>query len=431
LANCFAHIRFIALLLCLGMLPAGQTTQAAPSGTPRFVIDDVLQHPTGHNGYEELLRAGKLIATSRLHQQATQTGVTLDVRRRWLAEQSIRRALALIQQGLAKPVFVPLDRITSEDVPVMFSDHARFRSLARLLAAREYVCLADSHVPEAIDAARLGLRLGRAIQVDDVTSGMTGYAMTALVLAPMAAHLGQLSTNDCERLYGVCCEALKQTGAFPRLLEYERRQQEALLANAFADAKKEGRLKIADFFSLGDDPSQGSEEDRQGRQVIADFQRLDVAGPGALDRFFAEIVRSTDAGYARALAEHRKPAWQRSRTVFPADSSVAARFAFLLHLSLLDRLDELDTGSAMRIRLLACHCRIRRYQWEHETPPENLAVLGVGDFAIDAFTGQPLRYERDGLRYRLTSAGITADADDPRAVDGRRPISIVPGEWTR
>jgi hypothetical protein len=78
------------------------------------------------------------------------------------------------------------------------------------------------------------------------------------------------------------------------------------------------------------------------------------------------------------------------------------------------------------IRLLACHCAIRRHKWEHERLPASLAVLNLREMAVDPFTGQPLKYQLQGASYRLTSAGPTAPADDPQAVDGRRPVSIVP-----
>ena len=56
-----------------------------------------------------------------------------------------------------------------------------------------------------------------------------------------------------------------------------------------------------------------------------------------------------------------------------------------------------------------------------------LTGLDLGDLAVDPFTGQPLKYEVLGAtRYRLSSAGPKALADDPQAVDGRRPVSVGP-----
>ena len=43
-------------------------------------------------------------------------------------------------------------------------------------------------------------------------------------------------------------------------------------------------------------------------------------------------------------------------------------------------------------------------------------------------TGRPLSYQVRGAGYRLSSVGPAVSADDPRVVDGRRPISVVPGE---
>ena len=55
-------------------------------------------------------------------------------------------------------------------------------------------------------------------------------------------------------------------------------------------------------------------------------------------------------------------------------------------------------------------------------------IASVAD-TVDPFAGKLLRYERLGARsYRLVSAGPKAGEDDARAVEGRLPVSIIPGE---
>jgi hypothetical protein len=81
-----------------------------------------------------------------------------------------------------------------------------------------------------------------------------------------------------------------------------------------------------------------------------------------------------------------------------------------------------------RVRLLACHAAVLRYRWEHNQVPRTLAELRLGELATDPFTGQPLEYEGTGRRYRLVSVGPEAPADDPKAIGGRVPVSIVPGD---
>jgi hypothetical protein len=48
--------------------------------------------------------------------------------------------------------------------------------------------------------------------------------------------------------------------------------------------------------------------------------------------------------------------------------------------------------------------------------PASLAALNLGDLALDPFTGQPLKYEPVGRKYRLASAG---DA-------GGSPVTLAP-----
>jgi hypothetical protein len=149
--------------------------------------------------------------------------------------------------------------------------------------------------------------------------------------------------------------------------------------------------------------------------------------PGA-DAILVPAQKQLDTMVDRLQAELKKPAWERSHVRLPDDGSVGARLVALV-LPALERAGDSYTSEEARIRLLACHAAILRYRWEHETLPPNLAVLNLGELAVDPFTGQPLRYELRGTReYRLSSAGPTASTDDPKAVNGRRPISAVPGE---
>jgi hypothetical protein len=130
----------------------------------------------------------------------------------------------------------------------------------------------------------------------------------------------------------------------------------------------------------------------------------------------------------RQILELGKPAWERATVSVPEDGSVGAQLAKTL-LPSLDRASLGYTSQEARIGLLACHAAIRRYRWENDRLPDNLAALNLGELAVDAFTGQPLQYERQGVRYRLTSAGPAADANDPKAVNGRRPVSIGPSDF--
>jgi hypothetical protein len=79
-----------------------------------------------------------------------------------------------------------------------------------------------------------------------------------------------------------------------------------------------------------------------------------------------------------------------------------------------------------RLRLLACHAAILRYRWEQDRLPPDLASLRLGELAIDPFTGQLLEYHQTGARsYSLVSGGAPTSSDNPRAVNGREPVSVT------
>ena len=94
----------------------------------------------------------------------------------------------------------------------------------------------------------------------------------------------------------------------------------------------------------------------------------------------------------------------------------------------LEHAENAFTREEAMVRLLACHTAILRYRWEHDRTPPMLADLNLGDLATDPFTGRLFVLESQGYRYRLYSAGPKTAADDPKAIEGRRPVSVVPDE---
>src|SRR5207244_10830838 len=109
-------------------------------------------------------------------------------------------------------------------------DYSKFRALSRLLRLQQYVLLADGRVMEAMANARAGLRLSRVVQADTLLSGLVGVAISASGIRSLGSHLEQLSAGDCELLYQVCLEWLREPSPLPRVLAGERRMVKATLA---------------------------------------------------------------------------------------------------------------------------------------------------------------------------------------------------------
>jgi hypothetical protein len=230
-------------------------------------------------------------------------------------------------------------------------------------------------VREAIETARLSLRLGRAVQEGPLIAGLVGLAIRALPVTTFGRHVDPMNAADPGRLVTACREWLREPDPFPGMIAAER---------------------------------------RWSRRIARDH----VEEP---ERFNAALDRLLD----RVLVEWKKPAWQRARLALPADESVegqmVARAAWPMEQSV-----DLFTRDRAQIRLLAVHAALRRYRLEQGRLPESLDALRLGDLAIDPFTGKPFQYRAADGVVRLRSVGPRAEPGDARAVERRRPVSVTP-----
>src|SRR6476661_2926813 len=98
---------FSSLAACL----PGEAGAAPPPRTPSL-FQQVIPHPTGQNGYEELVAAAEELRKSKVYQEAerlsgTPEGVPLASKRRAMADGPVIRAFTLLKRGLSKPIASP------------------------------------------------------------------------------------------------------------------------------------------------------------------------------------------------------------------------------------------------------------------------------------------------------------------------------------
>jgi len=373
-------IRLLPTALALLSLSGPAFAQgAAPA--PGSLFKDVIKQPTGKNGYEELVAAAEVLKSSKLWTKAEQPDALLSEKRLALGDRPVVRALALLRQGLSKPVFSPRDGLQPGRLPPELNG---LRSLGRLAAVHQYVSLADGRTSEALADARLGMRLGQVIQQDSLIGGLVGVAVGATCIRPLATHLDQLAVRDCELLKGICEEWLSQPNPLPRVLTAERK---FVLAN-LADLKQK------------------------------------LGAEGGTEELLATTAKHANDYFDRQILELNKPAWQRG--VLAVDDAPEFSRALLSPLAqALERSLSAYTREEANIRMLAVHAMILRSRWETGRLPNTLAEVRAGDLALDPFTGKSLQYEVQGRAYRLYSAGPLA-ANDPQAVNGRKPVAVVP-----
>jgi len=412
-------MRPIALLFACLLLTAaapGMAQQPAPAPAPKpppSAFSQLFSSPTGKNGYEELVLAGDLVKSSRLFRKAEEGPTTLRFKREVLLDRSVIKALALVRAGVSKPIFSPRQTLS---VHTLLPELAEFRSLARLLRLQQYVFMADGRTSDAIQNARLCLQLGRVIQTDTLISGLVGVAISSICIQSMGQHLDQLSAKDCELLYRVCLEWLTMPSMDSAMMEAERRGSKVITAELIDDVKKSGVQVLKGYLDSSDSTLVSEAEGMLGGK-----------SPEELDRIGSEAVRLMDGVFDQVQVELRKPVWARKRGLFkPEEQPGAAGWLVSKIMPTLELVGDRYSAERARVQLLACHCAIRRYRWEQERLPENLAALNVGELALDPFTGEPLKYVVNGTRYTLSSAGAPAPPTDERAVDGRIPVSVGP-----
>lgn len=400
-------------VLLLGAPARAQEAGVAKPAPARSIFQQVIPQPTGKNGYEELVMACDALKASRAYPLLTNwETLSLTEKRALLADRGVTRALALVRQGLNKPVYQPRPSLTFE---TLLPELAPLRELGKLLAIQQYVALADGRTQEALQITRTGMRLGRVIQMDTLVAGLVGVAIQAIVIHPLAEHLDQLTARDCQTLYQICLEWLSQPNAQIALLQAEARHLRATFAQLVEKARREGPEAAARDLGV---------DEEQVRANVALIPKT----PGAIEQVFRDAVKAYDEQMLRVVEELRKPPWMRRKLEPVRGADVGSALAALL-MPAYQHVDQAFIKESARVQLLACHAAIRRYRWENNRLPSGLEQLNLGPLATDPFTGATFRYEVKGKRYSLTAAGSESSSmDDPRVINGRVPVTLTPDD---
>lgn len=353
---------------------------------PIGYFDRLFPQPTGRNGYEEFVLAGDLAHRSALLSEAVRSATsTLLLKRRVLADPNARRALALLRQGLVKPI-----RSRHEGQPIdeetVFPELADFRQLAHLLAIEQYVLLADGKVGQAIASLRDGLRFGYAVQMDTILGGFSGIAVDAIVLVRFVDHLDQLSVGDCDRLLDVVTEWLGRPD--PAIAIYATERDLAL--QRMVKYRMDGP-KILDYLRQGF-PEQNEEEDGKALLYIQQLDDLLQSDPLTAAALIDQAKARVETHFNRLITNIRLPYWQcdeieerRAGTLtdFIANSCAGSYAQTRIKF----------TQEQAYVQMLGVHASIHKYQWEHGRLPASLRELRSDLLARDPFTGQPFLYQ--------------------------------------
>ncbi len=398
--------------------PAVAESEDAP---PKPNFEQLFPHPTGDNGYEDVVRAGDLIFRNNLLDAATDREATLTQKRAALALPETQRALATTRRGLNRQIIQ--SPFTDYNAGTLFPHFAPVRALARLLSLEQYVLLADGKTAQAVDNLFDGLRLGNLVKGEVLIGGLVGVAVDAIVVSALAKRLDALSARDCDRLTAGVREYMAQPDP---VIDAFVNEKQMFVTSFLTELRRDPAA-----FAQGLAPTfeEGETLDAETAAVIAGVQRLG-RDKAARDAFADAVERQFDAASAQAIASLRDPSAPPPKP--PTGAERASLTYRLTQMSMPVYTQAASKFQTIRTQtqLLGVHGAIRRFRWEYNRLPETLAELTwAGDLLRDPFTGKPLLYKRiGGTTFELSSAGPLPRDDNGYYIENgkRTPVTVPP-----
>ncbi len=385
------------------LLPGITLAEDEPPEEEPPVFDRLFPHPTGANGFEDIIRAAERLKEIQNDYYPPSREFTLTKKREYLAHPICREASSLLRLGLSKTITIPnLDPFRDDQ----FLPFAPMRTLSRLFAVEIYVCFADGRTDVAVRTLAEGLTLAKPLKSMSVLAGLVARAMDAIVLAPVVRQRESWSVRDAKYLFrlaeqclavpdpAIATLAVEHANALRRL-ERWRTNPETLYAD----------LEAAYPVSEDDEP-----ESPIQRQAF-DYARR-VQGDTALrERILREMGEAIAYYFDQASVLMNDPTGPMVLTPPPgADRGKHPILPFLRNAFLLNARSTVPRSIEGRVnlQLLAVHATIRGFRWENDRLPKSLEELELPQtLVIDPFTKKPLLYEpaKAGTNYDLASAG--------------------------
>ncbi|MEP6755795.1 MAG: hypothetical protein ABJA67_09865 [Chthonomonadales bacterium] len=403
--------KFSLTTLAFFVVTAGAcSAQVVDQTKPRTNFEIVVTNPTGKNGYEELVMATDILKTRADLRQAISPeamdgggALTLSDKRKFLFDPDVQKILGLIARAQSKPISNPREKM---DDTTLLPEMVEFRNVARILNIKMYVELADGRVNLALDTFASGIKLGYVIQSDVLIGGLIGVAVDTLVIRRIAQHIPQFSVKDCDRMIATAKEWMRLPDPTISIFQSER----TLGISVFEKYKNKPDALIDAFNITPKDPN------------YAISRQFASMGPQALAPIIADASALLNQGYDRVIAELKKPAWQRQDVPDYNNATPASTLAGMMMPTMGVAQDRFVQDQA-HVQLLGVHAAIRKYRWEHDALPNNLAELKLGDLVIDPFSGQPLVYKKiDDTHYEVSSEGPPDRSAEAKGLGQRKRI---------
>lgn len=376
------------------------------AGTPRIQAKSLLQqivpHPTGQNGYEEYLKAADIMLEGdaalyldwqegdlgRIESEAAR-GDTDASRRLPLARRlgtmsllAVRReavsklgvALDWIRQGNGKPVRVPVgDR-------QKFPELMHFRKLAQLAAVIAYVQDSEGSSRPGTDALLEVMDMGDRIGGSVGVALLSGVLMQADCVAAMGGRLDKMSLGDARATIAAVGRVLQRPPSVQSCLEAGVREQD----NRFLDV-------VATLLQLTS----------QERKRLAEYlSQRNAESLAALAKRFS----GPESGWVEPDSEITVPL--NPQTVEEIGDAILAMVDL--------RPRSFGIGAARvrtQLRLLRLAARVVIFKWEHERLPPRLEDAAPREEIADPLTQDSFQYTPMSDRFRVFSKGVPATGE--------------------
>lgn len=388
---------------------------------PPAVFPQLFPNPTGHNGYEEFVKAVDLLNASPVCQEfedVYKPAPTLEIKRELLADPTARRVLAMTRSGLTKRIQTP--RLAPE-LQTLTPELGAFRAVARLICAEMDVSFADGQTARAVDCLNDSLRFGRAVQVGTLMSGVVGLYIENIALRAFSNHLDQLTIADCDKLIRVANAHLKLSDP-----------QIALVASERDMYLRSLRMYRTDAGALLDKLDPGPNASVSDHRDYAGVCQLVRANPESGAAIFDQAAQLAGSFFDQTLSQLRRPVWERAYPGLIERDSPAAKLIGSICPPTYSRMGDRFASEHVMVQILATHAAVLRYHRRHGRLPVNLEVLNPGSLAIDPFIGGSLVYQRlADEAYEVSSAGAYDPGDSNHAPTGERVPIAVPYPPTR
>jgi hypothetical protein len=335
------------------------------------MYQQVVEHSTGQNGYEEYVMAAMLMSQSPLREITSEvnedspTVSILDRRRKWVANS--QKVIQLVLQGNQKQVTDPRSHVRYDS---LYPELSYLRTIVKLFVADADVKFADGNATAAVQSYSDALKLAKNLDCSSLLNLMVSCSSISLVLSGIDRHLQDLSLTQTRKL----TEQVKGLLDDPASLTDASAVDVEMFCTAFDETPDAWK-----FMSF--DPTTNTLADEMKALPQSEVKRLmkEVRSIAKDDRSrLAEILRQPEKD------------WFKSET--PNQSSLANRF----YQAVAAPPHSLVTFAQCRtqIRLLRLHCAIIEYRWEHNRLPDRLTDLTDTTAAEDPLTGGQFYYEK-------------------------------------